>query len=130
MHPSIHLIGTLDTKGAEIAYLRDRLQALRLATTVVDSGILSEPLGIELSSVHDISRAQAAAYGGYTIDQLIDGETVAEVLDYVQYNPKKLVRTLETWVTQSVKEGRISVEEGKEFLSNYRSGLYGYTYLE
>ena len=60
----------------------------------------------------------------------IDGETVAEVLDYVQYSPKKLVRTLETWVTQSVKEGRISLEEGKEFLSNYRSGLYGYTYLE
>ena len=67
---------------------------------------------------------------GYNIDQVIDGETVAEVLDYVQYNPKKLVRTLETWVTKSVKEGKISVEEGKEFLSNYRSGLYGYTYLE
>ncbi len=67
---------------------------------------------------------------GYSIDQLIDGETVAEVLDYVQYNPKKLVRTLETWVTKSVKAGKISLEEGKEFLSNYRSGLYGYTYLE
>ena len=67
---------------------------------------------------------------GYTIDQVIDGETVAEVLDYVQYSPKKLVRTLETWVSQAVKEGRISLEEGKEFLSNYRSGLYGYTYLE
>ena len=67
---------------------------------------------------------------GYNIEQIIDGETVAEVLDYVQYNPKKLVRTLETWVTSSVKNGRISVEEGKEFLSNYRSGLYGYTYLE
>ncbi len=67
---------------------------------------------------------------GYTIDQIIDGETVAEVLDYVQYNPKKLVRTLETWVTKSVKEGKISLEEGKEFLANYRSGLYGYTYLE
>src|SRR5574344_1174336 len=66
----------------------------------------------------------------YSIDQVIDGETVAEVLDYVQYSPKKLVRTLETWVTKSVKEGKISVEEGKEFLSNYRSGLYGYTYLE
>ena len=67
---------------------------------------------------------------GYNIEQIIDGETVAEVLDYVQYSPKKLVRTLETWVTKSVKEGKISVEEGKEFLSNYRSGLYGYTYLE
>lgn len=66
----------------------------------------------------------------YSIDQIIDGETVAEVLDYVQYNPKKMVRTVETWVTSSVKSGTITAEEGKEFLSNYRSGLYGYTYLE
>ena len=67
---------------------------------------------------------------GYHIDQIFDGETVEEVLDYVQYNPKKLVRQLEIWVTKSVKAGKISLEEGKEFLSNYRSGLYGYTYLE
>ena len=68
--------------------------------------------------------------GKYSIDQVIDGETVDEVLDYVQYSPKKLVRQLETWVTKSVKLGKISLEEGKEFLNNYRSGLYGYTYLE
>lgn len=68
--------------------------------------------------------------GGYQIDQVIDGETVAEVLEYVQYSPKKLVRTVEGWVTASVKSGKITAEEGKEFLSNYRSGLYGYTYLE
>ena len=70
------------------------------------------------------------AENGYKIDQVIDGETVADVLDYAQYNAKKLVRTVETWVMSSVKQGKISVEEGKEFLSNYRSGLYGYTYLE
>jgi arginine decarboxylase len=67
---------------------------------------------------------------GYKVDQVIDGESVAEVLDYVQYNPKKMVRTVETWVTSSVKAGIITMQEGKEFLSNYRSGLYGYTYLE
>lgn len=67
---------------------------------------------------------------GYEIEQMIDGETVAEVLDYVQYNPKKLVRNVETWVTRSMKSGKITPEEGREFLSNYRSGLYGYTYLE
>jgi arginine decarboxylase len=67
---------------------------------------------------------------GFKIEQMIDGETVAEVLDYAQYNAKKLVRTVETWVTSCVKQGSITVEEGKEFLSNYRSGLYGYTYLE
>ena len=66
----------------------------------------------------------------YHIDQVIDGETVAEVLDYVQYDPKKLVRQLEIWVDKRVKTAKIYLEEGKEFLSNYRSGLYGYTYLE
>ncbi|MEE1547947.1 MAG: biosynthetic arginine decarboxylase [Prevotella pectinovora] len=68
--------------------------------------------------------------GKYSIDQIFDGETVEEVLSYVQYKPKELVRQLERWVTKSVKQGKISLEEGKEFLSNYRSGLYGYTYLE
>lgn len=68
--------------------------------------------------------------GQYHIDQIFDGETVEEVLDYVQYNPKKLVRQLEIWVSKSVQEGKITLEEGKEFLSNYRNGLYGYTYLE
>lgn len=66
----------------------------------------------------------------YEIDQVIDGETVAEVLDYVQYNPKRLVRNVETWVTASMKAGKITPEEGRDFLNTYRSGLYGYTYLE
>lgn len=68
--------------------------------------------------------------GGWRIDQIIDGESVADVLDYVQFSSKKLVRDLETWVAGCVKEGRISPQEGKEFLAIYRSGLYGYTYLE
>lgn len=67
---------------------------------------------------------------GYSIDKTIDGETVADVLEYVQYDPKRLVRRLEAWVSKAVKEGKITNEEGKEFISNYRSGLYGYTYLE
>ena len=67
---------------------------------------------------------------GYEIDQLIDGETVADVLDYVEYNPKKLVRNVEAWVTSSMKKGIISPEEGRQFLNTYRAGLYGYTYLE
>jgi arginine decarboxylase len=67
---------------------------------------------------------------GHQIEQIIDGETIADVLEYVQYSPKKLVRNVESWVTSAMKEGKISVEEGREFLSNYRSGLYGYTYLE
>ena len=67
---------------------------------------------------------------GYEIEQIIDGETVADVLDYVEYNPKKLVRNLEAWVYASMKNGSITAEEGRQFLNNYKSGLYGITYLE
>ena len=66
----------------------------------------------------------------YVIDKIIEGETVADVPEYVQSNPKRMARTVEVCVTTSVKKGIISPEEGREFLSNYRSGLYGYTYLE
>ncbi|MDR0766295.1 MAG: biosynthetic arginine decarboxylase [Odoribacteraceae bacterium] len=66
----------------------------------------------------------------YVIDKIIEGESVADVLEYVQFSPKKMARVVEVWVTGSVKKGIISAEEGREFLSNYRSGLYGYTYLE
>lgn len=66
----------------------------------------------------------------YVIDKVIEGETVADVLEYVQFNPKRMARAIEVWVAASVKKGNISAEEGREFLSNYRSGLYGYTYLE
>ena len=66
----------------------------------------------------------------YRIDQMIDGESVEDVLDYVNFSDKALVRTMENWVSNSVKDGKISLQEGKEFLNIYRSGLYGYTYLE
>lgn len=66
----------------------------------------------------------------YVVDKIIEGETIADVLDYVQFDHKRMVRAIEIWVSKSVKSGVITLEEGKEFISNYRSGLYGYTYLE
>jgi uncharacterized protein (UPF0261 family) len=64
--PTVLLIGTLDTKGPEIAYVRDQLQALGLGTIVADSGILAGPLDI----VPDVSRAEVARLGGKTIEGL------------------------------------------------------------
>ena len=63
---TVLLIGTLDTKGREIAYLSDRVRALGLGTLVLDSGILGEPLGCE----PDITRAEVARAAGHTIDEL------------------------------------------------------------
>lgn len=81
---SVVIIGTLDTKGPEIKYLRDRLQSLGLPTTVVDSGILGEPRDI----VPDIDHAMVATYGGTTIDALREagsrGRAVAGMRDALQ----------------------------------------------
>lgn len=94
-------------------------------------GAYQEILGDMHNLFGDTNAVHISVYKDrYEIDRVIDGETVAEVLDYVQYSPKKLVRNVETWVTSSMKAGRISPEEGRAFLSNYRSGLYGYTYLD
>ena len=94
-------------------------------------GAYQEILGDMHTLFGDTNAVHVSVYKDrYEIDQVIDGETVAEVLDYVQFSPKKLVRSVETWVTSSMKAGIITPEEGREFLSNYRSGLYGYTYLE
>jgi len=64
--PGIALIGTLDTKGAEIAYVRDRLRELGVSPLVVDSGILGEPDGIEA----DVTRAEVARAGGHELDAI------------------------------------------------------------
>ena len=94
-------------------------------------GAYQEILGDMHNLFGDTNAVHISVYKDrYEIDRVIDGESVAEVLDYVQYDPKKLVRNVEKWVTASMKDGHITPEEGREFLGTYRSGLYGYTYLE
>jgi uncharacterized protein (UPF0261 family) len=64
--PGIALIGTLDTKGAEIAYVRDRLRALGTEPLVIDSGILGEPDGI----APDVRRDEVADAGGHDLEAI------------------------------------------------------------
>jgi len=66
MPETILLIGTLDTKGVEIGYTRDKLRALGATAVVLDSGILGEPLHITA----DIPREAVARAAGRTIDEL------------------------------------------------------------
>lgn len=94
MSKQVVLIGTLDTKGAEIAYLRDRLQDLGLQTTVIDSGILGEPLGITLDPTRDISRAEAATYGDTTIEALRNAGSRGRAVAGMREALRKLTLTL------------------------------------
>lgn len=81
---TVLLIGTLDTKGPETAYLRDRVRDYGCDTLVLDSGILGEAVGIEA----DISRQTVATAAGSTIDALRNagtrGKAVEEMLKGVR----------------------------------------------
>ena len=59
----IALVGTLDTKGAEIEYVRDRLAKLGTRPVVIDSGILGEP-----GCRADVTREEVARAGGHDLD--------------------------------------------------------------
>jgi uncharacterized protein (UPF0261 family) len=81
---TVLLIGTLDTKGPETAYLRDCIRDLGGETVVLDSGILGEAVGL----VADISRGAVAAAAGTTIEALRNagarGKAIEEMLKGVR----------------------------------------------
>ena len=59
-----------------------------------------------------------------------EGDTVAEVLSYVQYDPKRLFVRFRETAEQAVRAGRISAQERREIVEAYEAGLRGYTYFE
>ena len=68
--------------------------------------------------------------GEVLLDTVVKGDTVREVLKYVQFNSETLVAQLRKDVETSVREGRMGYEESGRLLRFYEEGLQGYTYLE
>ena len=68
--------------------------------------------------------------GEVELDTVVRGDTVAEVLDYVQFNARTLLDMFRRDIERAVREGRIGYEESGRLLKFYEEGLYGYTYLE
>jgi arginine decarboxylase len=68
--------------------------------------------------------------GEWEIEDVIEGDTVEEVLKYVQYDPEDLKRAMRKDIEAACKQGRLTLIEGKSLLKYYDDGLEGYTYLE
>jgi arginine decarboxylase len=71
-----------------------------------------------------------SATGETILDEVIKGDTVREVLNYVQFKADNLIAKLRKSVELAVREGRLSYEESGRLLRFYEDGLHGYTYLE
>jgi arginine decarboxylase len=64
------------------------------------------------------------------LNTVVQGDTVREVLDYVQFNAKALLDQFRVDVETALREGKIGYEESGRLLRFYENGLNGYTYLE
>jgi arginine decarboxylase len=64
------------------------------------------------------------------IAHLVRGDTVREVLDYVQYSSRELLDRIRREVERAVKRERLSLEESTRLLRFFESGLDAYTYLQ
>jgi arginine decarboxylase len=67
--------------------------------------------------------------GSLKYEQIIEGENVTDVLDYVQFNADELAGRVSGFLVNYVETGNITQEEADKFLSLYKEGLNGYTYL-
>ncbi len=66
---------------------------------------------------------------GFTIERVIEGNTIRDVLDYVSYDRKRLVGRLRRRVEEGIEKERLTPEEGALLVSTYVQGLESYTYL-
>lgn len=67
---------------------------------------------------------------GYTLDHYIPGDTVTEVLSYVQYMNTNMVDNIRNATEESIQRGALTKQEAKLLIKHYEEGLSGYTYLE
>jgi arginine decarboxylase len=68
--------------------------------------------------------------GEISYEQEFDGDSVGDVLSYVEYNPQGLLARFRELAEEAVRQKRISATERREILDAYENGLRGYTYFE
>lgn len=67
---------------------------------------------------------------GYAIDHVITGDTVSEVLEYVEYDRPQIIRAIRESVEVALSQKRISLQESRLLIRHFEEGLNSYTYLE
>jgi arginine decarboxylase len=68
--------------------------------------------------------------GDFSFVREVDGDSVADVLSYVEYEPKNMLEDFRTMAEQAVRDKRITPQERGKIVRAYADGLRGYTYFE
>ena len=73
---------------------------------------------------------RASEDGSYEYVREIRGDSVADILSYVEYDPRRILEDLRSTAEQAVRQGRISPSERFAVMQAFEDGLRGYTYCE
>ena len=78
----------------------------------------------------DAVHVRLEADGAYTVEHVVEGDDVSDVLRYVQYDPKSLIEKVRRTSEAALREGRIGLEDSARLRERYARGLRDYTYLK
>ena len=67
---------------------------------------------------------------GYRVEHVVEGDSVTEVLGYVQYSKSQLMQKMRQANEEALRKGLLTFEESALLMKRYDEGLSGYTYLE
>ena len=73
---------------------------------------------------------QLSPEGKYDVKEVVAGDTVSEVLSFVDYNPSDLLGRLRNSVEQALRKKLMTIEESRTLINRFRQGMIGYTYLD
>ncbi|WP_207061424.1 biosynthetic arginine decarboxylase [Motiliproteus sp. SC1-56] len=68
--------------------------------------------------------------GSFDVMKELDGDSIADVLSYVEYSPQSLLEKFRSTAEQAVRAGKISAAERREVVQSFYASLHGYTYYE
>ena len=125
-----HFVGLNDTRNALRVHAVGKDEDYIFGVFLV--GAYQETLGDlhNLFGDTNVASIHVDDAGEISYEQELDGDSVGDVLSYVEYNPQGLLARFRELAEEAVRQKRISATERREILDAYENGLRGYTYFE
>jgi arginine decarboxylase len=95
-------------------------------------GAYQETLGEMHNLFGDTDAVHVKIYedGGYTVEQVVEGDSVEQVVQYLGYDRRQLAESVRLAAETAMREGRLTLEESALLRRRFEQGMSGYTYLE
>lgn len=78
----------------------------------------------------NVATVEVSRNGHLRYTREIEGDTVADVLSYVEYDPKRIIRRIRKLAEEAVRDDIITAKDRRHIMETFENGIRGYTYFE